>query len=147
MKVIFLKDVKKLGQKGQVKDVSDGYALNFLIPQRLAEHATADKVALYEAQRKLAGVSAERRDLDDSVVAKRLDGQSVVIGVRTNEKGHLYKQLSESEVLEVITKQYGITLEKNAITFAHPIKEVGESSVLISIGKSKAKMVLVVKSA
>ncbi len=146
MKVIFLKDVKKVGQRGQVKDVSDGYALNFLIPQKLAEHATSEKVASYEVQKKLNTVSETHRNLDDSLQAKKLDGQSLVIAVRTNEKGHLYKQLSPNEIVQAIQKQYGITIEKNTIDVNHSIKEIGESKIIVRCGKSSANIRLVINA-
>ena len=104
MKVVFLKDVGGVGVRGAIKDVADGYALNFLIPRKLAEQATADKVARVQAEMKITAASEAERKAKGSAWAKELDGKSVVVVAKANEKGHLYKQLSPDAVADMIKK-------------------------------------------
>ena len=145
MKVIFKKDVGGVGQRGTVKEVSDGYALNFLIPQGLAEQATADKVAAHAKNEKT--LAAEQAALEQrfSELAKRLDGGTFEIVARANTKGHLYKQLAAQEVASEIKKVFAIDVPPTGISFVTAIKSTGEHTVLIKLGKSTAKVTLEVK--
>ena len=98
MKVIFKKDVGGVGQRGTVKDVSDGYALNFLIPQGLPEQATADKVAAYNKQTAETAKKSAEKNAELAAKLRALDGKRVVIKARANEKGHRFRWPSRVRV-------------------------------------------------
>ncbi len=131
MKVILLRDIKGTGRKGEVKDVADGYARNFLMKQGLAEMATPKKVAEFEAVLEHTQ-KANELDLKRSqdVVAK-IDGQEVTISEKVNEVGHLYAALSKDTVVAAVKKQLKVNLDAVQIKFDHPIKEAGEHQVRI----------------
>jgi large subunit ribosomal protein L9 len=147
MKVVFLKDVGGVGVRGAIKDVADGYALNFLIPRKLAEQATADKVARVQAEMKITAASEAERKAKGSAWAKELDGKSVVVVAKANEKGHLYKQLSPDAVADMIKKEYGIDTDTGAISFESHIKEIGESKAAVKFGDHTAHITVEVKAA
>ncbi len=146
MKVVFLKDVGGVAPRGMVKDVADGYALNFLIPRMLAEQATPDKVARVQADMKLTAASDAERKAKGSAWAKQLDGKTVAVTAKANVKGHLYKHLSADTVVDSIKKQHNIDVESTAITFGSHIKEIGESKATVKFGEYVAHITVDVKA-
>ena len=146
MKIIFLKDVRGVGQRGTVKDMADGYAMNFLIPQGLAVQATPAKVAEYEARKKTDATIHAQEESVFADLAKKLTGSKVTITARVNEAGHLYQQLSTRLVAEAVQKQLSITMAEDAITFDQPIKEKGEHAVQAKLGNSNATFTVVVEA-
>lgn len=145
MKVLFKKDVGGVGQRGSIKEVSDGYALNFLIPQGLAVQATPDKVAEQQKQQKAAEAETASRDKEHAELAERLNGATFAIQVRTNEKGHLYRQLDQETIIAEIKKMFGATIPPSSVVVNGTIKEVGEHELTIKFGKSTAHLTVVVK--
>jgi len=131
MKVILLRDVKGTGRKGEVKDVADGYARNFLIKQGLAAVATEKKVAEVEAV--LAHTQkANELDLKRSQAAvAKIDGQEVQISEKVNDVGHLYAALSRDVVAAAVKKQLKVNLDPAQVMFDDPIKETGQHPVRI----------------
>src|SRR3990167_6655082 len=91
MKVIMLKDVGGVGQRGALVNVADGYALNFLIPRGAAEQATADKIAQLEKRRASDAVATAERDREWVAHAERLEAKYVTIIAKANDAGHLYQ--------------------------------------------------------
>ena len=146
MKVIFKKDVGGVGQRGTVKEVSDGYALNFLIPQGLAEQATPDKVAAHQKNQKAAEAESAARDQENQQLAERLNGAKFALQVRANEHGHLYKALDPDTIIAEIKKIFGATIPPSAVIINGSIKEIGEHHLTIKLGKSAAKVTILVKS-
>ena len=147
MKVVFLKDVGGVGARGTIKEVADGYALNFLIPRKFAEQATADKVAKVEAEMKVIAAKEAEKAAKGSEWAKLLDGASITVVVKANEKGHLYKQLSTDSVAEEIKNEKHIEVDAHAIVFADHIKTIGESKAAVTFGKHIAHITVVTKAA
>lgn len=147
MKVIFLKDVKKTGQRGQVKEIADGYALNFLIPQGLAEQATPAKLAAWEARQKVEQQQTAVREAQWSQALAHLKDTKITVSAKGNEKGHLYTQLPVTAIIDALKAEYKINLPKDAIALKQQIKEFGEYSVDIHLGaKSTTITVVVVKA-
>ncbi len=142
MKVIFKKDVGGVGQRGTVKEVSDGYALNFLIPNGMAEQATADKVAAHQKNQKITEAETAAREKEWADIVLRLNGATCEVHARANEKGHLYKQLGHDEIIAALKKIFGVTVPDNAIVLSSHIKAAGEHSIAIKLGKSTATMTL-----
>ena len=147
MKVVFLKDVGGVAPRGTIKDVADGYALNFLIPRKLAEQATPDKVARVQAEMKVTAASEAERKAKGSAWAKELDGKTISVIAKANDKGHLYKQLSPDAVADMIKKEHGIDTDAGAIAFESHIKEIGESKTTVKFGEHIAHITVEVKAA
>ncbi len=129
MKIILLKDVAKLGKKYDTKDVSSGHALNLLIPQGLAIVATPDAVKRVSVEK--AKHDGEKK-LNDDLAAKNvvdLDGITLNIVGKANEKGHLFAGIHKEEVVAEILKQTQLRIDPTFIQLEHPVKEVGEHTV------------------
>jgi large subunit ribosomal protein L9 len=143
MKVILLKDVKAVGRKYDVKDVADGYALNFLLPQKMAERAT--EKALERINQMKDQVEAERKIQDDLLMKnlEALKGQTITIEEKVNDKGHLFASIHKDQIAEEIMNQTKISIPGEVIMLGKPIKETGEYTLGL-IG-SDATFILSVK--
>lgn len=131
MKVILLKEVKGTGKKGEIKEVADGYARNFLIKQGLAQPASKQAVAAVEAD---LAVNQKANELDLSrtqAAVGKLDGQEVSIAEKMNESGHMYAALSGTSVATAVKAQLKVNLDSKQVVFESPIKEAGEHRIQI----------------
>ncbi len=132
MKVILLKDVEKLGKKGEVKEVSDGYARNFLIPEELAVMANKDELAKAEEQQEIEAQKAEQELVVSQGLASKLDGLELEISAKIGEEGKLFGAINEGKIVEKL-KEQGIEINKDYIKLESPIKEIGEYEVSIQL--------------
>ena len=125
MKVVLLKDVKNVGKRDDILNVSDGYARNFLFPQKLAVEAKPG--TLKEIERKRAAQDAREAELKAEAMAKAelLKNKVIVLQVKCGEKGRLYGSVTSAEVAEALEKQHGIKADKRKIDIGDPIREVG----------------------
>lgn len=134
MRVVFLQDVPDVAQSGDVKDVADGYARNFLFPQNLAKTATRE--ALEELER--AKKAREKQALDDlhrtEVLAERLDGYEVMIKVKASPTGTLYAALNRKQVADALARQ-GFEVPEEGIEFKseEDIKEGGDYDAVVHL--------------
>ena len=145
MKVILLKDTPKLGKKYDIKDVSDGHALNFLIPRGQVAVATPQMVAKINLEKEKD--SAEQKIQAELLVKslKMLGETTVHISGKANDKGHLFAGISKEILLGEIQKQVRLNLDPETVDLPKPIKEVGLHKVKISaLGKSAELSVEVV---
>lgn len=140
MLVIMLKDVKGVAQRGTIKEVADGYALNFLIAQGLAHQATPQKIAEFEARKKIENAENVARESLIVAMLKKIDGTTIEVAARANESGHLYKQLSPSLIAQAIRTTGGVDIPEQAIIMNAPIKAVGDSPVTIRLGAKAASI-------
>lgn len=129
MKVILIEDVKKLGKKGDVVDVSDGYARNMLLPKKLGVEATSKNLNDLELQKahqqKLAQNSLEAAQ----AFAKNLENKEVVLTLKVGEGGKTFGSVSAKEISEAAQKQLGMTLDKKKLQLESPIKALGTTLV------------------
>lgn len=132
MKVILIKDVESLGGAGDVKEVADGYARNFLISRGFAEIAT--KNAMEQAEKIKIGREVEAKEDLKSVeeMAEKLGGVSVIIKAKADDSGKLYAAIKIGEVSEELSKK-GFEVDKNKIVIEEPIKELGDYEVIINL--------------
>lgn len=139
MKVIFLKDVAKVARKYDVKDVADGFALNNLIPRKIAVAATPAAVARIEAQ--LAADKGARAKIEEQVAMLKNATASapVVISVRANAQGHLFESVSAAQIATSIQKAHGVALKAQEIELTHPLKEVGVHMVALKVGSVRGE--------
>lgn len=146
MKVIMLMDVAKVGRKGTIVTVADGFAANALLPQKKAVIATPDAIKRFEAKQK------EKQAADATHVKKvkellaGIDGKHVTIAGRANEKGHLFAQVQQFELVKAFKDQLGVDIDVAWIEAHAPIKEVGEAKLKLSYEGGKAAVTLYVKA-
>lgn len=144
MKVIFLKDVGGAGRTGEVKDVSDGYAMNFLIPRGLAGQATPDTLAAHE-KRVAAETAAKKEEAEKLATAiQSLEGARVEIKARATEKGGLFKSIGTKEITAAIAVEWNIHIPESVIVLMQPIKTMGEYPAVAAALGVKAEMTVVV---
>ena len=133
MKVVLLKDVKNIGARDDVVNVSDGYARNFLLPQRLAAEATPGMMK--EVERKRA--AKEVRDAESLAAAQekasKLKNKVITLSVKCGAKGRLYGSVTVSEIAEALAKQHGIEIDKRKIELGDPVREVGDRKISVRI--------------
>ena len=136
MKVVLLKDVRNMGKRDDILTVSDGYARNFLFPQKLAAEATPG--TLKEIERKRAAQDAREAELKAEAQAKAelLKNKIIVLKAKCGEKGRLYGSVTSAEVAEELEKQHGIKADKRKIDIGDPIREIGirEITVWLYVG-------------
>jgi len=131
MKVVLLKDVRNMGKRDDILTVSDGYARNFLFPQKLAAEATPG--TLKEIERKRAAQDAREAEMKAEAMAKAelLKNKVIVLQVKCGEKGRLYGSVTSAEVAEALEKQHGIKADKRKIDLGDPIREVGMREISV----------------
>lgn len=146
MKVILMKDVKGVGRAHEEILAADGYALNFLIPKKLAVAATEAAKRGAELRRKQ---TSDRSVLDAALLAQNvasLAGARIVIRVKANEKGHLYDAVGESEILAAAKEQVRVDLPEGAIRLEKPIKEIGTFDVPVAVGELFGKFSITIEA-
>jgi large subunit ribosomal protein L9 len=147
MKVVFLKDVGGVGQRGKVKEVADGYALNFLIPNGLAVQGTEEKVA--EVRKQMDAQSKIVADRNAAVAAKLrlIGGRRLVVKLRANDKGHLFKGINTKDVAKRVSEELGVTLVPSAIFgLEDVVKEVGEYAISIKDAGVEVALTLAIEA-
>ncbi|HIW02096.1 MAG TPA: 50S ribosomal protein L9 [Candidatus Protoclostridium stercorigallinarum] len=132
MKVILLKDVKGSGKKGDVVNVSDGYANNYLIKQGLAQPATAQNISLLEAQRSSEAYKKATALKDAKELAAKLSETKVELKAKIGANGKLFGSLSSQAIAEALEKA-GVTVDKKKIVLDSPIKQIGEYKITVKL--------------
>lgn len=143
MKVILQKDVKDHGKKGQMVEVSDGYARNYLFPHNLAIPATADNLNVMKQQEKARQRKEEQEIAEANEIKKKLESCTVKIPASSGKSGKLFGSVTSKEVSEELKKQYDINIEKNRIVM-DPIKTFGTFSVKCKLGHEISSTITVV---
>jgi large subunit ribosomal protein L9 len=145
MKVIFLQDVPKVGKRDDVKEINDGYVMNFLLPRKLAVPATPSAIAELEKRKKNIEIE---REVQTDLLQKNLEeikGKIVVIKGKANPKGNLFKAIHKKEITEEMHNQHHAEIAEEFIVLEKPIKEVGEFEIPIEIKNKKSSFKLVVE--
>jgi large subunit ribosomal protein L9 len=146
MQVILLRDVSGVGQRGSVQNVADGYALNSLIPRKLAQMATVE--ALKNLEKKNAEDRAHRAAQEKAwdAIFEKIKKFSLMLRANTDPKGHLYKKIGGEEIAKLLTEQ-GIDVPEEAIHPKMPIKQTGSWPVEIKLGEKSATITVEVIAA
>lgn len=132
MKVIFLKDVKGQGKKGEIKDVSEGYAQNFLMPRGLVRPATEGNVKTLE-QQTAAELKRKAQEKEEAVqLGKKLEEMTVQLKAKAGEGGRLFGAITSKQVAEALEK-LGIKLDKRKIEMHDPIRMLGVTQVPVKL--------------
>jgi large subunit ribosomal protein L9 len=131
MQVILLERVEKLGDEGDVVDVADGHARNYLFPQKLAIPATQTAIQQAQARKEKRRQKKQSKRDKASHAATQLDGASVTLTKKVNDSGTLYAAVTEDEVLEAAAEKHGAKTKGASVAFDEPIKETGSHKVTV----------------
>ena len=133
MKVILLQDVKGKGKKGQMLEVSDGYARNFMLPKKLAIEATPDAINTMRMNDKATQERIAREKAEALATAKKLREMTVVVKAKGGGAGRLFGSVTNAEIADALAKQ-GIKLDKRKIVLGETIKNVGTYTATCKLG-------------
>ncbi len=145
MKVIFLEDVPRVGKKNDIKEISDGYALNFLLPRKLAVPATVKSVA--ELDRRKKEIMIER-EVQEDLLMKNLEeikGKILHIAAKADDKGHLFSGIHKKEIAEAMQKEHRALISEEYMVLPKPIKEIGEFKIPVAIKNKKSSFRLIIE--
>lgn len=147
MKVILLRDVRSVGQHGDIKNVADGYATNYLFPQKLAEPATEEKIGQISAQKAVHDAEMHKHEEELTQKVLSLKGKKVVLSARATEKGGLFKSIAARDVARAILAEHEVSIPEEAIHFPEHIKTVGEHIALLQSKKQKVELTVTIVAA
>ena len=133
MKVILLVDVKGVGKKQEIVNVSDGYARNFLFPRKLAVDATPGAAKELEKKQAAERARETERRLAAEKKAASLRGKVINVVAKCGAQGRLYGSVTGAEIAEALKSQHGVEIDKRKIDLAEPIRTVGETEVIIKL--------------
>ena len=134
MKVILTQDVRGKGKRGQMIEVSDGYARNFLLPKKLAQEATADNVNTMRMNDKALAERQAKERAEALEISKKMKEFTVVVTAKGGGAGRLFGSITNNEVAEALAQQQGIQLDKRKIVLDEPIKTTGLYTVKCKLG-------------
>ena len=132
MKIILLEDVSKVGRRGEVRDVSDGYARNFLIPKKLALGATAGNLKNLEHIKNQANAKADRAKADAEGIRAQIEALVYEERRQASEEGKLFGSVTSQDLVDFLDK-HGVKVERRRVQLDEPIKTLGESSVPVRL--------------
>jgi large subunit ribosomal protein L9 len=145
MKVILLQNVKKLGLKGDIKEVSEGYASNFLFPRQLAKFASHGEVKslVHDKNKKKAQEDTIQKTTKDLLV--KITETKISLKMNANEKGHLFAQVHLKEVADAISNQLNTEISEDWVNLENPIKETGEFDIKLEAYGKKVQIKLFIE--
>ncbi|HLD70669.1 MAG TPA: 50S ribosomal protein L9 [Negativicutes bacterium] len=132
MKVILLQDVENVGKKYEIKEVKDGYARNFLLPQNLVKLANKENLQWLKGQKEAAKLEVEEDLKQAQQLASQIDGLEVSMPMKITETGQLFEAVNAQKIAEKL-KAMGFDVKKSQIKLEHPIKETGEFQVKVNL--------------
>ncbi len=136
MKVVFLEDVAGGAHVGEVKDVKNGYARNFLLPRGIALPATPSFIERAQARARQEERKQAALDSDASTLLQRITGQSVTLTARVGETGRLYGSITAADIAEALSARVGREIDRHTILLGEPIRQVGEHTVRIRMTRN-----------
>ncbi len=129
MRVILLKDVPGQGKRGDILNVAEGYARNYLLPRGLASEASKGKIKELAERRQASAMREEKMRQEAAELAARLESLTVVVRTKAGEGGRLFGSVNNKDIADALADQYKITLDKKKLVVKEPIKQVGSYSV------------------
>jgi large subunit ribosomal protein L9 len=133
MKVILLQDVKNLGKKGELLEVAEGYARNFLLPKKLVAHATADTLNQMQQQKKTVDDRQKRLLEEARLLAAQLGKIEVKVKAKAGEGGKLFGAVTTKDITDAAKSQYNLELDRRKMEITEPIKNLGQTSVVMKL--------------
>ncbi|NLW90048.1 MAG: 50S ribosomal protein L9 [Syntrophomonadaceae bacterium] len=147
MKVILTKEIKNLGKEGDVKEVADGYARNYLLPRGLAVEATNTNIKAGEEKKQRVQKHKDREMADAEALRDKIDGKTVKVPARAGGGDKLFGAVTSREIAEFIHKEYRLDIDKKKIDLKDPIKHLGEYRVKLKIYPAVQAEIIVVVTA
>jgi large subunit ribosomal protein L9 len=144
MKVVFVQDVKDVGKTGQVKEVSDGYARNFLFPRRLALPATESQLKKLADHKAVEARHQAKADQAAQKTVEQMAQISLVFHAKVGEQQRLYGSITSADIAEALSKRLGKEIDKRRIEMEEPIKHLGTFKVAVRLAKDVIPQVTVV---
>lgn len=144
MKVMFLEDVSNVARAGEIKDVADGYARNFLVPRKLAVLAKAEAVNTLRAQLEMKARSHAQTETELLELANHLNGREVVLEAQTGSEGRLYGSITAVDIVTELENITGFTVDKRKIELDEPIRQLGSYEITIRLGKDIVPQIRVI---
>jgi large subunit ribosomal protein L9 len=144
VKIILKEDVPNLGQAGEIEDVADGYARNYLIPHGMAVKATPGALKDFEHRQKVQEKKHERMKKRAENLARRLTAQTLTFEVKIGETGQLYGSITNADIAEALEDELGEEIDRRDIPLSEPIREVGEHFVPVHLMEDVEPQVRVV---
>ncbi|HLF76248.1 MAG TPA: 50S ribosomal protein L9 [Dehalococcoidia bacterium] len=146
MRVVFLDDVDGVARAGEIKNVADGYARNFLLPRKLAAAATTSTLQQAESRARALAKEQEKVDAAAQAVADKFTGAAIVIPARAGAEGRLFGSVTATDIAEAVNARAGSSVEHRQVLLDQPIKEVGTYPVVINLTRNvKAEVTVEVK--
>jgi len=146
MKVVFLDDVSNIARAGDVKEVADGYARNYLIPNKLAALVSPEATSRLEAQLQAKANKQTLLESELTEMAGQLEGKEVILQAKVGTKDRLYGSITSADIAAELEKVTGITIDKRKIELDEPIRELGSFDVAIKLGKDTIPRIRVIVS-
>ena len=137
MKVILLKDIGGVGKRDVIKEVADGYALNFLIPRGLAQEASEKNVRESENRKQESENAKREEDARFALLAKQLASEKITIRVRVNKQGHLYEHITAQKIASKINSKYGTDIGADSVMLKDPVQQAIIEKVEIKLGERR----------
>ncbi len=134
MKVILQQDVRGQGKKGQLVEISDGYARNFLLPRKLAVPATAENINTMKLQEKARQAQMAAEKAEAQALAEKLQGIQVKLAAKAGEGGRLFGAVTSKEIAEALSTQFGLNITKTKLVLDEPIKACGGYQIKAKLG-------------
>jgi large subunit ribosomal protein L9 len=146
MKIVFLKDVSSKGKAGEIREVADGYARNFLFPRGLALPATQEAIKSAKAKAEENARRQSHLQEELSELAKLIDGKEVYFKARAGEKGQLHGSITSADIAKELSKLANVEIDKKKIELDEPLRHLGSHEVKISFSKEvEAKIQVIIE--
>ncbi len=143
MKVIFLVDVPKVAEAGDIKEVANGYGRNYLIPKKLALLAESPAINLVEKQREIKAHRQAQIESEMTELARQLEGKEVVLTAKVGASERLYGSITSADIAAGLQKTSGLVVDKRKVELAEPIRQLGSYDVVIKLSKDLAPSIKV----
>lgn len=143
MKLILSQDVPNIGKKGEIKDVSDGFAMNFLLPKKLAILATTKNVQNIKAAEKVIAKKVEVKVAVYQKIKNTLQQQTLTFSGKTSDKGHLFQAIKIPDIIKATRKNFNINLEEKWFVDFVALKDLGKHQVWLQLPDNKRVLILV----
>jgi len=144
MKIVLVADVAKLGKRGEVVTVADGYARNYLLPKGLALEATPANRKRFEAEERIAARRREREAAEARAAAEKLEGVNITITAKAGEGGRLFGSVTSKDIAEKLEEATGLPLDRKSIELEESLKSTGEHRISVKLGQDITRAITVI---
>jgi large subunit ribosomal protein L9 len=147
MQILLTSNVDKVGRKGEIVSVAEGYGRNFILKKKLGIIPTAQDIAKYKSIQFSQQKTSQERLFSLQNLQTKLENYELILQVKANEEGHLFGAIKETDIIEPLNIKFGQLLDKSMIKITSPIKELGQYTIDIQLTSTiKTKIILYVKS-